>query len=218
MATLTYTIPQTKCDKGCYVKRNDGAIVFLRIEQDLDPVNPRIEYDGNLSHIICWHRNYQIGDNHSYNSIYSLEEYLKAERAAGNDYFMKPVYMLDHSNITLSTMPFSNHYDSGLIGFAFVFKNDMVDAGIIQKNDDVWRKKASAVIDSEIDEYNQYLEGDVYGYTELEYFRGNWKETDSCWGFFGDDPRKNGMLDSIGGGSILNIKNERELMKRWKEL
>lgn len=131
---------------------------------------------------------------------------------------MKPVYMLDHSSITLSTTPFSNHYDSGLIGFAFVFKNDMVEAGIIQKNDDVWRKKASAVIDSEIDEYNQYLEGDVYGYTELEYFRGDWKETDFCWGFFGDDPRKNGMLDSIGGGRILNIKNERELMKRWKEL
>lgn len=218
MATLTYTVPQTKCASGYYVKKNDGSIVFLRIEQDNDPINPRIDDDGNLAHIICWHNRYQIGDDHNFNSIANLESHLKAERQAGNDYFMTPVYMLDHSGLSLSITPFSNKWDSGVVGFAYVHKKDMVEMGAIQVDCDVWRKKAREIIEEELSIYNQYLEGDVYGYTTLEYSHGRWEETDSCWGFFGDDPRENGMLDSIGGGRILNLKNERDLMKHWKEL
>jgi len=35
---------------------------------------------------------------------------------------------------------------------------------------------------AELNEYDQYLQGDVWGYIVTE----NGEETDSCWGFFGD--------------------------------
>lgn len=33
----------------------------LRIVRDIDPMNPRKEWD-NLGHMVCWHRNYDLGD------------------------------------------------------------------------------------------------------------------------------------------------------------
>lgn len=40
--------------------------------------------------------------------------------------------------------------------------------------------------------YNQYLTGEVYGYVlEVE------GEEDSCFGFYGDDPVTNGMMDNL---------------------
>lgn len=218
MATLTYTVSTIKKDSGCFVKRSDGQIVFLRIEQDADPVNPRIDLDGNLSHLICWHRIYNLGDEHDFASLNELNQELTSQRRNGNDFFSTPLYLLDHSGLYISTAPFSNKWDSGMVGIAYVFKNDLIENGIISANEDVWRKKALEVINKELETYNQYLEGDVYGYTELEFSKGSWAETSSCWGFFGDNPEKNGMLDEIGGGRVLNIKNEKELMKHWKEL
>ena len=37
----------------------------LSIYPDPDPLNPRTEYD-NVGHLICWHRRYTLGDEHSY--------------------------------------------------------------------------------------------------------------------------------------------------------
>lgn len=218
MATLTYTVPTVKKDTGCFVKRNDGKIVFLRIERDLSPVNPRIDWDCNIAHFICWHRRYNLGDEHDFASILELNKELTFQRRKGNDFFSTPLFLLDHSGLSLSTTAFSNKWDSGLTGIAYIFKKDLVANGIIYADEDVWRKKALETINGELETYNQYLEGDVYGYTELEYSHGTWKESSSCWGFFGDNPQKNGMLDSIGGGRVLNIKNEKELMKHYKEL
>lgn len=218
MATLTYTVPTIKKDSGCFVKREDGQIVFLRIEQDAYPTNPRIDFDGNLSHLICWHRRYNLGDEHEFASLNELNEELVLQRRCGNEYFSTPLYLLDHSGLSISTQPFANKWDSGLVGVAYIFKKDLVANGIISKDEDVWRKKALEIINEELELYNQYLEGDVYGYTELEYSNGAWFESSSCWGFFGDNPEKNGMLDEIGGGRVLDIKNEKELMKYWKEL
>ena len=203
MATLTYTAPITKKDTGYFVKRNDGQIVFLRIEQDQDPVNPRIDWNCNLVHLICWHRLYNLGDEHDFASIRELNDELTSQRRDGNDFF---------------STAFSNKCDSSLVGVAYVFKNDLVKNDIISADENVWRKKALEVINEELETYNQYLEGDVYGYTELEYSNGAWFESSSCWGFFGDNPEKNGMLDEIGGGRVLNVKNEKELVKQYKEL
>lgn len=218
MATLTYTVPITKKDTGYFVKRNDGKIVFLRIEQDQDPVNPRIDWNCNLVHLICWHRLYNLGDEHDFASIRELNDELTSQRRDGNDFFSTPLFLLDHSGLSLSTTAFSNKWDSSLVGVAYIFKKDLITNGIISADEDVWRKKALEVINEELETYNQYLEGDVYGYTEMEYSHGSWKESSSCWGFFGDNPEKNGMLDEIGGGRVLNVKNEKELVKQYKEL
>lgn len=45
-----------------YYKEVTGELVRVHIEQDTTPENPRYDWDGNIGHMMCWHRNYQLGD------------------------------------------------------------------------------------------------------------------------------------------------------------
>lgn len=42
-----------------YYKEVTGELVRVHIEQDTTPENPRYDWDGNIGHMMCWHRNYQ---------------------------------------------------------------------------------------------------------------------------------------------------------------
>lgn len=64
--------------------------------------------------------------------------------------------------------------------------------------------KAEEAMDSEIETFCQWADGDVYGYVieaadppEDPDDEPEWEETDSCWGFYGSDPFKNGMDDHV---------------------
>ena len=60
-----------------------------------------------------------------------------------------------------------------------------------------------AIIEGEVKEYDQYLRGEIYGFELVEKSTcsecgGAHEEViDSCWGFFGDDIKENGILDSL---------------------
>lgn len=45
-----------------YYKEITGELVRVHIEQDITPENPRYDWDGNIGHMMCWHRDYQLGD------------------------------------------------------------------------------------------------------------------------------------------------------------
>ncbi len=45
----------------------------------------------------------------------------------------------------------------------------------------------------EVEVYDQYLRGDVWGFEVIE----DGEVKDSCWGFFGFDPLTNGILDHL---------------------
>ena len=77
--------------------------------------------------------------------------------------------------------------------------------GISEEN---WREQAIAFMQAEVGLYDQYLTGDVYGYTYYEEGDGGWKETDAVWGFFGCDILTNGMLDYIGSGLSEAIQSD----------
>ena len=42
--------------------KDEGKIRRIHIEQDTDPWNPRTEQDGNVGTMMCWHRDYGLGD------------------------------------------------------------------------------------------------------------------------------------------------------------
>ena len=48
---------------------------------------------------------------------------------------------------------------------------------------------------SEVDSYNQYLSGDVYGFNVTDKQSG--EELNSCYGFFGTDHIENGIFDYV---------------------
>lgn len=111
----------------------------------------------------------------------------------------KPIYMYDHSGQTISLSPFGCRWDSGCCGYIFVFK-DKILKEFPGTNDDNWRDKAEEVIKSEIDIYDDYIQGSVYGYRLEECHTVEHKDlvtgaiwtsteyelVDSCCGFYGD--------------------------------
>lgn len=162
----------------------------LRIEQDFDPQNPRKDYD-HLAKMVCWHRRYALGDEQpkypageffwrlmaeDHPDIPDDIDLKHIERFVDKHYVCRNLYLYDHGDITISTSPFSCPWDSGQVGYIIAKKSDLIKAGVPE---DKWYK----MLDDEVEEYDQYLTGDVYGYI-IEDDDG--EEIESCWGFFGE--------------------------------
>lgn len=116
------------------------------------------------------------------------------ERAFDNGYIAMPLYLYDHSGISMSTGRFSCPWDSGCVGVI------VCDRETIRKEFDGNEEAAYLALDSEVKVYDEYLGGEVYGFIAEECVDGEWEHIDSCFGFFGHDYRKNGMLDAIPDG------------------
>lgn len=122
-----------------------------------------------------------------------------------------PLNVYEHGGITMRTSGFSCPWDSGQAGWIYTTKKDVLECGgkIKSKNgnwikvtDRNWRCAARLWMEDEVDMYDQYLQGDCYGYIideldmddqaslengfdVLEEDDMNWDEhTDSCWGFY----------------------------------
>ena len=109
---------------------------------------------------------------------------------------MLPLYLYDHSGITISTGPFNCPWDSGQIGYIYVTKEAIkkeFNRKIMSKK---LEQKAIDIMRSEVNTYDDYLTGSVYGYV-IEPTDEN-KEIncdDSCWGFFGCNHEKSGLME-----------------------
>lgn len=68
-----------------------------------------------------------------------------------------PLYLYDHSRVTMSTTPFSCGFDSGKVWFIYVLKSNPE----VQWLSD---EKIKEYLVSEVKTYDQYLTGDVYCY------------------------------------------------------
>lgn len=88
-----------------------------------------------------------------------------------------PVYAYVHSGSTISTSPFSCPWDSGQSGLVYCTKEQA------QKEwGDDHEANALRLLRGEVETFDQYLRGDVYGYTITD---KDGDEVDSCWGFYG---------------------------------
>lgn len=72
--------------------------------------------------------------------------------------------------------------------------------------EETWRKRAVEIMAADVEVYDQYLTGEVYGFTLYEAApdengeEPDWHETDSCWGFYGSDILESGICDQVGDG------------------
>lgn len=178
-------------------KLNNGKT--LEVTQDDYPYNPR--HDDNLSTMICFHNRYSLGDKHNYkHQDYSgwaeMEKaIIKNEKPA----IILPLYLYDHSGITISTSPFSCHWDSGQIGFIFVSKEKLRKAWSIKRITKHYIGLELEILLAEVETYDNYIRGEVYSYTLLN---ENGEVEDSCSGFIGSNIKTNGILDSVGAEVI----------------
>ena len=157
----------------------------LEIEQDSSPDSPRT-WD-NLGTMVCFHKRYNLGDKTDYRSsdYDSWDELRQGIIENEGEVFMLPLYLYDHSGITISTRPFNCPWDSGQVGYIFVSKNKVKKEGIDES-------KVIDYLKGEVETYDQYLTGDVWGYRIYEVETcslGHEHKTlvDSCWGFYGEE-------------------------------
>lgn len=201
------------------IKLKNGNV--FQIFDDDEPFCPRKECD-NLGKMVTFYKNYSLGDNHDFKDIQDLLNYLKDENC-----IYLPLYLYDHSGLTMSTRPFSCQWDSGQVGFIYVTREKLKKEF---KDDIPSDAKIREYLNNEVKMFDQYLTGQVYGYCYFEskkidnelcphcnkIIKDNsdkkeLSEMDSCWGFFGDNFLENGILDN------LDKKEKNEVIKELKK-
>lgn len=115
-----------------------------------------------------------------------------------------PLWVYEHGGITMScgdrSYPYNDRWDSSCAGWIMMSKETALKERIGCCKESNWREKAISDMQAEVELYDQYLTGSVYGYTLLEETAPDeWTEVDSCWGFYGDDVLTNGIADNVPG-------------------
>jgi hypothetical protein len=165
---------------------------LIEIFPDNNPESPR-EWS-NLGTMICFHTRYHLGDKHGYDhKDYSgWKEMEKAIVKENNVGVILPLYLYDHSGITISTTPFGCNWDSGRIGFIFISKKKILEeyeGKIVTKK---LKERVTEYLKDEVKIYDQYLRGEVYGYkiskvSTCDQGNEHKEEIDSVLGFYGED-------------------------------
>ena len=181
----------------------------IEVIQDESPSSPR--EDDNLGTMVCFHNRYDLGDEHNYKSgdYNGWDEMEKNIIKNENVGVILPLYLYDHSGITISTSPFSCNWDSGQIGFIFISKEKMLKEYGGKIVTQTLKDKVTGYLKGEVETYDQYLTGEVYGYRVSEVTtcsEGHEHETeiDSCWGYYGQE----GCMEEGVGIVEYYIKND----------
>jgi len=122
------------------------------------------------------HKRYSFGDK-NYNNYEDIK--IAENEAKRNGDIVLPLYMYDHSGITISLSPFSCPWDSGQVGFVQVPKKKMIEEFGKKVFTPALKKRALEIAEAEVSEMDSYCRGEVYGFNIDD-------GEDSCWGFVGD--------------------------------
>lgn len=165
--------------------------------------NPREEFE-NLGIMLCKHKRYNLGDWREkfdwdqFEAWDEIEDYLRTEYKAE---VIFPLFLFDHSGISISTKPFQCRWDSGQVGFIYITPETSTKWGGVSLS----KEKLEEDLISEVELYNKYLSGEVYWYRVFENQipskecphchqmidgEAEWVEIDSCSGFYGLDDVK----------------------------
>ncbi len=175
----------------------------IKVRHDDDHEDPR-EW-GSLGTMSCFHSRYNLGDKHNYNDsrdlmfdlsgLYEEEstwEYLTDEQlqrctdAVHKKYIMLPLYLHDHSGISMNTGGFSCGWDSGQVGYIYVSLEKVRKEYDVKRVSKKMRERIEGYLRDEVKTYDMYLTGEVYGFmVEREDPDGEVVDVDACWGFYG---------------------------------
>lgn len=182
-----------------------GFTIWREIDDfpiDLDEIR-----EGSMFTMYCTHRRYDLGDVQiksredfleRITGMYSDEVSIEAmEREADRVTLVLPLYLYDHSGLSMSTGAFSCPWDSGQVGWIVANKERV-------KREMGWdrlsRKRIEKVLDmmiGEVKTYDAVLRGEVYCYGIDD---ADGEEIDSVGMVIGDDDfyvqEAKGIIDS----------------------
>lgn len=111
--------------------------------------NPRLEWD-HVGTMVTGHRRYKLSEEEG-----GPDEWEAIDN--DEDKLSLPIYMMDHSGLSVRSASFGCPWDSGRVGVVYVTKED-AKASFGED----FEEAAMNCLEAEIEELNQYLTGDVY--------------------------------------------------------
>ena len=144
-------------------------------DDNADCANPRD--NDNVGKMIFFHRD-GYGDKHSL-TVEQAQDLTKRK-----DVVYLNVYAYIHGGVALSTSragQFADPWDSGQLGIIYMTAEDFRENWMTKRMN---KKKALKRLQAEVEEYDDFLQGNVHGYTITNTETD--EEVDSCWGFIGD--------------------------------
>ena len=140
--------------------------VRLVVDYDNEYVESPREWDC-ISKMVCFHKKKDFGDKHDfdYKDYDNMAGLKKAIIKKYDPIIIFPLYLCSHSADVISIKPFYNEFDSGQLGFVFITKAQLkltFPEYIHMSNKR--RKELEAVILTEVNMYNQYINGEIYRY------------------------------------------------------
>ena len=168
----------------------------IKIFSDDHGESPR-EWD-NLGTMVCFHGRYDLGDKHDFATPVELIVFQDRK-----DVIYLPLYLYDHSGITMNTTGFSCPWDSGQVGIIYITYDQIRKEMVMPKGNkyrpikNITKNVYKYVIDrlrGEVKTYDDYLRGNVYGFSVEK----DGEDVDSCWGFLGeyDDPEYSALNEA----------------------
>jgi len=153
----------------------NGLTVEIFHDSDGSHANPRDNC--NLGTFYGKHRRYMSPDK--------IPLDFDPQKKMPRDVLCLPVWMYDHGGTAYAAAesnPFHCPWDSGLFGVVFVTHETLRKEYGVKRVTQAIRAKALQVLQSEVAEYSQWANGEVYGYTVTD---SDGEQVDSCWGFIG---------------------------------
>lgn len=140
----------------------------------------------NLGTMVCWHPNYELGDEQIERNSQTIEERVRDLTDEG--VVILPLYLMDHSGISMSTSDQmfkacdSEGWDWGQVGFIYC-ETDKAKKELQETDPAIANSRAKENLISEVEVYDSFLRGEIYYYSiEDEYG----EQLDACGGFVGD--------------------------------
>ena len=188
----------------------------IKIHRDDCAESPRTAWD-SVGTMVCWHNRCNLGDDPIHSDVRRWLEYLALNHVIFCDaddipqenlwkvvhkhYLVMPLFLYDHSGITMSCNPFTCPWDSGQVGYIYCSKESAVHEWGKKNFTKKVREKAESYLKGEVEVYDQYLRGEVYFYNAVG---------DSCGGFYGSDHKASGLLEYAENAIdcyILDVRN-----------
>jgi hypothetical protein len=160
----------------------------INIVPDSDPESPR-SWD-NLGTMVCFHKNYDLGDKHEFksNDYNNWKEVAKGIEEKEGAVIIFPLYLYDHSGLRMKIGSFQGllpqghaEFDTMQVGYIYCshkkackeFDKKRVSKSVIAK--------VAELLKQEVDRYDTYLAGGIVGFTVKD---SKDEVIDSCWGYY----------------------------------
>lgn len=158
----------------------------LKISRDECPFSPRDDY--HITNIVTVESRYKSPDENPFDS---MEELIDTVCKEESEYIWDYVSRHEHG-IVIYSRGKSSGWDSCTCGIIFISKEAVCELYQVKEISQEVLIRVFDMFDSELEEYTNYVNGDVYGY---KLYQLDGELIDDCWGFY-EGPE--GCLDYLG--------------------